>query len=67
MFFTLEIATSPDMLDVFFEMKSNGTITYIVIDECHCIDMLGFDFRPAYANLHLLKCLGCQLVGSTAT
>ncbi len=48
-------------------MKSNETITYIVIDECHYIDMWGFDFRPAYANLHLLTSLNCQVIALTAT
>ena len=38
--------------DVLSTMKSNDTLTYIVIDDCHCIDMWGFDFRPAYANLN---------------
>ena len=61
-FLTPEFATSPDMLDVFSKMKYNETITYIVIDECHCIDMWSFDFRPAYANLHLLTSLNCQVI-----
>ena len=48
-------------------MKSNGTLTYIVIDECHCIDMWGFDFRPAYGNLGILASLNCQVIALTAT
>ena len=43
-FLTPETATSSDTVDVLSKMKSNGTLTYIVIDECHCIDMWGFDF-----------------------
>ena len=66
-FLSPEFATSPDMLGVFSKMKSNETITYIVIDECHCIDMWGFDFRPAYANLYLLTSLNCQVIAVTAT
>jgi superfamily II DNA helicase RecQ len=67
-FLTPEFAASPDMLDVFSKMKSNETITYIVIDECHCIDMWGFDFRAAYVcHLHLLTSLNCQVIALTAT
>ena len=67
LFLTPETATSPDMLDVLAKMKLNDSIAYIVVDECHCIDMWGFDFRPAYANLGLLTGLNCQVVALTAT
>ena len=66
-FLTPETATFPHMLDTFEKVKSNGTTSYIAVDECHCIDMWSFDFRPAYANLGLLTCLGCQVVALTAT
>ena len=66
-FLTPEIAVTPYMLDLFSKMKCNGTISYIVIDECHCIDMWGFDFRPAYANLSCLTELNCQVIALTAT
>ena len=66
-FVTPESATQPDMLEKFSKMKSQGTLTYFVIDECHCIDMWGYDFRPAYANLGNLSSLKCQIVALTAT
>ena len=66
-FLTPETATSSDILDVLSKMKSNGTLTYIVIDECHCIDMWGVDFRPVYANLGILSNLKCQVIALTAT
>ena len=66
-FLTPETATPSDIVDVLSKMKSNGTLTYIVIDECHCIDMWGFDFRPAYANLGILSNLKCQVIALTAT
>ena len=66
-FLAPEIAVTPYMLDVFLKMKCNGTISYIVIDECHCTDMWGFDFRPAYANLSCLTELNCQVIALTAT
>lgn len=58
-FLTPETATSSDIVDVLSKMKSNGTLTYIVIDECHCIDIWGSDFRPAYANLRIFASLNC--------
>jgi ATP-dependent DNA helicase RecQ len=66
-FLTPETATSSDIVDVLSKMKSNGTLTYIVIDECHCIDMWGFDFRPAYGNLGIFASLNCQVIALTAT
>lgn len=66
-FVTPESATSPDMLEIFAKMKSKGTIKYIVVDECHCIDMWGFDFRPAYANLSVLSSLECQIIALAVT
>ena len=44
---THEIAVTACMLDVFLKIKCNGAISCTVIDECHCIDMWGFDFQPA--------------------
>jgi RecQ family ATP-dependent DNA helicase len=67
LFVTPESATSSELMDVFKKMKSKGTIKYITIDECHCIDLWGFDFRPAYANLGILSELYCQIVALTAT
>lgn len=67
LFVTPENATSPNMLEILSKMKSKNTLKYIVIDECHCIDMWGFDFRPAYANLGSLSSLNCQIIAMTAT
>lgn len=64
---TPENATSPDMLEIYSKMKQKNTLKQIVIDECHCIDMQGFDFGPAYANLGSLSSLNCQIIGMTAT
>ena len=66
-FVTPESATQPDMLQVFSRMKIKGTLKYFVIDECHCIDTWGHDFRPAYGNLGILSSLECQIVALTAT
>ena len=67
LFLTPENATSPQMLDMFSKMEQKNTLKYIVIDECHCIDMWGHDFRPAYANLGSLTQLRCPVVAMTGT
>ena len=67
LFVTPESATSSVIMDVFKKMKAKGTLSYIALDECHCIDLWGFDFRPAYANLGILSELNCQIVALTAT
>jgi hypothetical protein len=50
-------------------IKTNGMLKYIVIDECRCVDMWGFDFyRPAYDQLGVLaikvsnNCINCYNV-----
>ena len=44
------------------QMKTKGTLSYIVVHECHCVDMWGFDFRPAYGELGVLSKLNCPIV-----
>ncbi len=66
LFVTPESATSYVIMDVFKKMKAKGTLSYIALDECHCIDLWGFDFRPAYANLGILSELNCKIVALTA-
>lgn len=66
-FITPETAAMEEMRKVLEQMKTKGTLTYIVIDECHCVDMWGFDFRPAYAKLGVLSKLNCLIVALTAT
>jgi bloom syndrome protein len=66
-FITPETAATEEMRHVLEQMKTKGTLTYIVIDECHCVDMWGFDFRPAYAELGVLSKLNCPIVALTAT
>ena len=67
LFVTPQKATSPEMEQIFLTMESKNTLGHVVIDECHCIDMRGFDFRPAYANLGNLSRFKCPLVVMTGT
>ena len=66
-FITPETAATEEMRHVLKQMKTKGTLTYIVIDECHCVDMWEFYFRPAYAELGVLSKLNCPIVALTAT
>ena len=67
LFLTPENATTSQMKEIFSKMEEKNTLNYIVIDECHCIDMWGYDFRPAYANLGNLSKFKCPVVAMTGT
>ena len=43
--------------ELFQEYIKHADIGLIAIDEAHCISQWGFDFRPSYLNVHILRTL----------
>ena len=48
-------------------MSEAGTLSRIVVDEAHCVDTWGNDFRPSYSNLSIFKEHNVQIVAFTGT
>ena len=67
LFTTPETITTTNVKCLMQTMTANNTLTQFVIDEAHCIDCWGFNFRPSYSSLGLLKDYGVPVVALTAT
>jgi ATP-dependent DNA helicase RecQ len=65
----LYVAPERLMMDSFLNLLGEGDISFIAIDEAHCVSMWGHDFRPEYRQLGTLKSVlgGVAIHAYTAT
>lgn len=67
LFTTPEIILTKKVKNLIQTMSDNNTLAQFVVDEAHCIDQWGFDFRPSYSCLGVLKDHGVSIVALTGT
>lgn len=58
LFATHETITTPNVKHLLQTMSANNMLAQFVVDEAHCIDCWGFNFRPSYSSLGALKDYG---------
>ena len=61
---------SPERLgtSLFRAYVQQMNVSYIVVDEAHCISQWGYDFRPDYLNIgHLRELVDAPIIALTAT
>lgn len=62
---------SPERLqsDIVRERLQRMKISFIAVDEAHCISQWGYDFRPSYLQIAEIKSLipNCSIIALTAT
>ena len=66
-YLTPEYALSPPALKCFETMVENKSLVRFVVDEAHCVDIWGQNFRPSYGELGNLKQLGKPTAAFTGT
>ncbi|CAB3998505.1 Bloom syndrome homolog isoform X1 [Paramuricea clavata] len=67
LFITPEALLAPQLQAIVKRMSEAGTLSRIVVDEAHCVDTWGDDFRPSYSNLSIFKEHNVQIVAFTGT
>ena len=64
---TPEALVSPQFQAVVMKMSGTGNLARIVVDEAHCVDTWGNDFRQSYSQLSMFKDHSIQTVAFTGT
>lgn len=66
-FISPEAATSDQFQSCLHKLSQEKGLNLIIIDEAHCVDTWGSNFRPSYQHLGILKKFGVPIVALTAT
>ncbi|XP_066290644.1 uncharacterized protein [Branchiostoma lanceolatum] len=61
------LLNKPVIWDCVVDLKARGLLEMVVVDEAHCMDQMGHEFRPTYLQLSKLSDLKTQIVACTAT
>ena len=67
LFTSPECIFNANLLSIVKTWQNNGKLSFVAIDEAHCIDSWGIGFRPSYNKLGELKKLGVNIAAVTGT
>lgn len=69
LYITPEMVASPSFQPHLTDLCSRGLLSYLAVDEAHCVSQWGHDFRPDYLKLGRLRALtpGVPCLALTAT